>query len=63
MLGDSTIIAAKSAKTPYGAHNIIKSIILRITSFRESKKLLIGFDFFSGINIIEIPKIIAKNIT
>ena len=43
--------------------NIIKSIILRITSFKESKKLLIGFDFFSGINIIDIPKIIAKKIT
>ena len=34
---------------------MIKSIILRITSFNESKKFFIGSDFFVGIKIIEIP--------
>ena len=42
---------------------MIKSIILRITSFNESKKFFIGSDFFGGIRIIEIPNNIAKNIT
>ena len=42
---------------------MIRSIILRITSFKESKKFFIGNDFFGGIRIIDIPKIIAKNMT
>ena len=40
-----------------------KSIIFRITSFKESKKDFTGLDFVSGIKIIAIPKRIEKKIT
>ena len=39
------------------------SIIFKITSFNESKNLLTGFAFSEGINIMEMPNNIEKNIT
>ena len=63
ILGASTIKEAKRAKTPKGAHAIIISIIFKITSFKESKKVFTGLDFSDGIKIIAIPNNIEKNIT
>ena len=55
-LGDSAIKDANNAKTPYGAANIIRSTIFKITSFKPSKKLLTVLPFSSGIKINPIPK-------
>ena len=62
-LGASTINAANNPNTPYGANIIIRSIIFKTTSLKESKKSLIGLALFGGIRIIDIPNRIEKNIT
>ncbi len=63
MLGESATSEAIKANTPYGAPNIIRSIIFKMISLKLSKKSLNGLVVVSGKRIIAIPKKSAKNIT
>ena len=58
--GASTIKVANSAKTPKGANCIMRSIILRITSFKESKILLKDKLFFQGLKSLKFQKLSKK---
>jgi len=58
-----TTTLASRANTATGAVSMIRSTIFRTTSFRASKKSFSGFEAFSPISSMEIPRKMVKKIT